>query len=167
MKTVIALACQPLWPAYSEAITRGDVVWVRRTLRSSILIACAPTLPSSVLLVVFGPRVLHWWAGPSVNPPLMLLTGLGLWAVLSGVGNILAMFLNAGNSLGPLAMLSNTRAGVNLVTSIYLTRRIGMAKVVYGSILAYSVFLIPLTFMIRRILRSMQLNRHSPIECRS
>lgn len=153
--TVVALACQPLWPAYSEAIARGDIAWVCRTLRSSILITCAVTIPSSALLVVFGPAVLHRWTGPAVNPSLMLLCGLGLWAILSGLGNTLAMFLNAGNSIGYQAIMAAIMAAANLVISIFLTRRIGVPGVVYGSILAYSAILIPLIFLIRRTLLSM------------
>jgi O-antigen/teichoic acid export membrane protein len=56
----------PLWPAYGEALTRGDVSWVLRTLKRSLLIALVVAGLPSVALVVFGRSVVQWWAGPLV-----------------------------------------------------------------------------------------------------
>jgi hypothetical protein len=39
----------PLWPAYGEAIARGDITWVRRTIVGSIVVAELVVLPFALV----------------------------------------------------------------------------------------------------------------------
>jgi len=72
----------PLWPAYSEALARRDVPWVRRTLGHSVLVVIAVSLPANVLLALLGTSILRFLVGPQVVPSTLLLVGLGSWGLL-------------------------------------------------------------------------------------
>ena len=97
---VLWFALSPLWPAYGEAIARGDGKWVRTTLSRSLLISAAAAAAGSGVLIVAAPRIIELWVGHAVAPPLLLLLGLGVWRVLDGIGSSLAMFLNGARVVG-------------------------------------------------------------------
>ena len=80
----------PLWPAYGEAIARGDVEWVRRTLRRSVTIAVSLSALVSAALVMLGPWLIHAWVGTAVLPSLLLLVGLAAWKTVEAGGSALA-----------------------------------------------------------------------------
>ena len=56
----------PLWPAYSEAISRGHMDWVRRTLVRSLLLVLVLTSTASMILLVMGHTLIHWWVGSRI-----------------------------------------------------------------------------------------------------
>jgi len=76
---LLGMVLAPLWPAYGEAIARGDKEWVRRTLKRSLTTAVGIAAVLSTLLVIFGDRIISIWVGHVVNPPFLLLLGLGIW----------------------------------------------------------------------------------------
>ncbi len=125
----------PLWPAYGEALARQDTAWIRKTLRRSIAISIGISVPLGIFLVVFGTRILHLWVGPKINPSLTLLIGLGVWCVLVSLSSTLATFLNGLSIMSFQVKVALFASIVNISLSIYLTRRIGIPGVLYGSIL--------------------------------
>jgi len=88
------MALAPLWPAYGEAIARGDMAWVRQTLRRSLALAVGSATVFSLALVVLGPRIIIAWVGNEINPPLILLIAFAIWKIVEAGGNALAVFLN-------------------------------------------------------------------------
>src|SRR5205085_10414125 len=95
---LVGMVLFPLWPAYGEAIARGDQIWVRRTLLRSLSAALVTTALLSVILVSFGRQIIALWTGQEVvDPSFMLLVGLGLWRVIDAGDNAVSMFLNGVN----------------------------------------------------------------------
>jgi O-antigen/teichoic acid export membrane protein len=150
--TLIVLALMPLWPAYREAITRGDSRWVRLTFRRSLHLVVAIGIPSSVVLVVLSDPLIRLWVGNAVQPSFLLIAGVGVWTVISGVGNAFAMLLNGAQVIRFQVIVASIMAVSNIVLSILLTQRIGVAGVVWGSVIAYSALeLIPLALYLPRL----------------
>lgn len=90
-------ALLPLWPAYGEALARGDTAWAKRTVIRSTIFATAVTLLGTTPLVLFGKPIVRAWAGQEVQPSFSLLLALGCWTVLSAVGTSISMYYNAAN----------------------------------------------------------------------
>ncbi|MFA7235540.1 MAG: oligosaccharide flippase family protein [Phycisphaeraceae bacterium] len=151
--TVLGFLIGPLWPAYAEALGRGDVAWIRRTLRRSLWLVLIASVPPSLLLMVFGRSILHLWVGDQVHPTWRLLVGMGLWAVLLGVSSALAMFLNAMNVVKLQVVCAVLMTICNITLSIILTHYIGVSGVVWGSVIAQTVtVLVPFAFVLPRLL---------------
>jgi O-antigen/teichoic acid export membrane protein len=155
-----ALMYAPLWPAYGEAVARGDVEWVKRTLVRSLgmtLLLCG--LPA-VVLVFWGKAIVHLWVGPEIQPPFLLLLGMGIWAVLVGLGSALAMFLNGANILKFQVVCAALMAGAALVLKIWLAKQAGVAGVIWGTVIAYSVFsALPMIFYVPWVLNDLRRSR--------
>lgn len=152
--TLLSYVLVPLWPAYRESLARGDGAWVKRTLRRSIVLAALVNIPSTVVLVVAGPLLLHVWVGSLVHPTTLLLVGLGTWTIMNTLNGPFAMLLNGANVVAFQAVCSVLMAVANVAISIYLVQRIGVSGAVYGSVISQLVFvLIPEVWYVRRFLR--------------
>lgn len=153
----VGMVLAPLWPAYSEAIGRADVGWVRRTLfRSVAATFVGSTLPCAAL-VLLGRPLMAFWVGTAIVPSWLLLTGLGIMTTLGQTGAAVATFLNGATAIRFQAVLAVLMAGLNLPISIYLTQKIGVSGVVWGTIVSGSVFTwIPMVFFLPAVLRRLQ-----------
>jgi O-antigen/teichoic acid export membrane protein len=146
----------PLWPAYGEALARGEIDWLKRTLFRSIVLVLAICIPTNIGLIFTGKRLLSLWVGPQIAPSFSLLLGIGLSQTLMAIVTPLSAFLNGLNILGWQAIFASLMAVTNITASIYLTRRIGVPGVIYGSVIAESLFLLlPFALLVRHTLRNL------------
>lgn len=152
----------PLWPAYGEALERQDHRWIRRTLFRSLMIAAGLSAILSAALVTFGNSILYFWVGARIHASPALLAGLGVWSVISAVSMAIAIFLNGLGLMRFQVIVACVGAPLNLGLSLYLTRRIGIPGVVYGSILSQlAVCLIPYYWYVRCYLNNRLCDAHS------
>jgi O-antigen/teichoic acid export membrane protein len=146
---LIGMMLAPLWPAYGEAIARGDTKWVYTTLKRSMAMAVSVTAVLSTILVVFGHGLIEAWVGHSVNPPMSLLAGLGIWKVLEVGGSTFSNFLNGANLLRTQVILAILMAISAIILKIVLIPMLGIAAVVVATILSYTAFVaIPWFFLV-------------------
>lgn len=150
---LVGFALGPLWPAYREALSRGDVQWVRRTFRRSIRLSLSVGgLVSAVLVVIGLPLIAVWVGTSSVQPSFALVLALGIWTTVSAVGNAVAMLLNGAQVMRFQVVTAVFMATANILLSIALTFRIGVAGVVWGSVIAFTVFsLVPVALYLPRL----------------
>ena len=154
VSAVVSMAINPLWPAYGEAIARGDVAWVRRTFFASLLTILAFTIPVCIVLVLLGPLILRAAVGKSFHAPLGLLIALAVWAVTWALTTAVTAFLNGAGVLKEQAGIVVIASICNLGLSIYLTIHLGVIGVCLGSILTQLFIISPAYFfLVRSLLR--------------
>lgn len=151
--SLMLIMLSPIWPAYSEAMARGDWAWVQATLKRSLVAGLCITISSGAVFVVFGGTMIARWTGGRILPSTILLFALAIWGIVGGVSACVGTFL-AASSIRFQAISAIAAAAANLLLSIYLTKSIGVSGVVFGSIIAQSVVQIPGLVLTRRILRS-------------
>ncbi len=134
---MVTMLIMPLWPAYGEAISRGDLPWVRRTLKHSLVAVFGGTLIASTALMLIARWVIGWWIGPSISPPFILLVGLAAWTVCENTGATLSIFLNGAGVMRIQAVVSLIFGVTCLATKVYLTRRYGTIAVPWATLLTY------------------------------
>lgn len=148
-----AMFLTPLWPAYGEALARGDIEWVRRTLVRSLYLTLLMVGLPAVALVFGGKAVVRLWVGPEIQPSFVLLLGMGVWAVLSSVGSGLAMLLNGANMMRFQVALALPMAACSIVMKVFFAWKIGLAGIIWGMIAAYTIIsLIPTVFYMPKLL---------------
>jgi O-antigen/teichoic acid export membrane protein len=140
-----------LWPAYGEAIVRGDSHWIQATFRRSMIIGLVVNVPYALLLLFFGNTALHLWVGNKITVPFIALAAFAIWTMMSSFNGAIAMFLNGANAIRFEAILGSVMACVNLTLSIVLTQILGLSGVIWGSVIAQAVIvLIPSSIYISR-----------------
>jgi O-antigen/teichoic acid export membrane protein len=153
----VATAVGPLWPAYGEAIARGDMDWVRQTLKRSLLLAALFSATAAALLLLLGPWLIGLWVGPALQVPMPLLLALGLWKTFEGVGFALAMFLNGGGLLRYQVITAWLMALGVLACKPWLVLHMGVGGAPLASALVYgAVTLLPLWWMLPRLMRQVR-----------
>lgn len=151
---VVATAVGPLWPAYGEAIARGDFDWVRQTLKRSLQLAALFSATAAALLLLAGPWLIGLWVGRELQVPASLLLALGVFKTFEGVGFALAMFLNGGGLLQYQLVTAWLMALVVLVLKPLLVLQLGVAGAPWATAAVYgAITLLPLAWMLPRLMR--------------
>lgn len=154
--TVVTMALTPLWPAYGEAIARGDGPWVKRTFYRTLRVAALFSTAMSLVLILGGQTIIHYWVGDVVRPSLLLLLGLGVWRVVEACGNCLAFYMNGANLMKMQAGIGFVSAFIKLGVKIMLVKSIGVAGIPWGNSVAFVLTSgLPFLFLIRRHLARM------------
>jgi O-antigen/teichoic acid export membrane protein len=157
LSMMIGILLVPLWPAYGEAIARGDIVWVRKTLVRSLWVVLLGVGVPSIIFVTFGPQLIKLWVGSSVQPSFMLLLGLGVLTVLVTMGNTLAMFLNGAGVIKFQIIFAILMSAAAVIAKIILAGAVGITGIIWGTIFSY-IFLtiIPTIIYVPRLFRRLQ-----------
>lgn len=159
---IVAMLVGPLWPAYGEAISRGDIGWVRKTLKGSLSLVFVAALAASSLLLLLAPRVIRLWVGTSIHPPFILLLGFSIWTVMDCCGNTVAMFLNGASIMRFQVIISCFFGIICIATKVLFTRHYGSAGVPWATILTYATLIaLPCLFYIPRILARLHVTRQT------
>lgn len=153
---LIGMAVMPLWPAYGEALSRGDVDWVRTTFWRSMKLVLAISVPSCALLAFTGPWILRVFFGKTMHAPMSLLIALAAWGVIAAISSSIAILLNGANYLKIQVIVAAIASICNLGLSILLTRRYGVIGVCLGSLITQIVLTIPIcSLAVRNLLRQL------------
>lgn len=148
---IIAMVMAPLWPAYGEAISRGDGAWVRRTFRRSVVTAALAAGGMSTVLVLLGPFLIRHWVGTAVHPSMLLIAGLGAWRIVEACGNATAFYMNGANLMRVQMWIAAATAVAMILLKIGLIHVIGPAGLPWGATVSFIVFSgIPYYVVIRR-----------------
>ena len=148
---VLAFVLNPLWPAYGDAVARGDISWVRRTLKISLILGMGGAALMSLFLVLAGPTLLRLWVGSAIEVPFALILGFAVWKVIEAFGNGSAMFLNGINAIGIQLAFAVINVIASVALKIWLVGIYGLPGVMYATCLAYGVIAIPpIVWVVRR-----------------
>lgn len=154
----LTIAGQQMWPAISEAIARGDIDWVKRRFRHSLMLALATSSGGSIVLLVFGRAFANVWVGADLVPPLALFIAFAAWTVYMTVITQYSYLLFAQERIRTLALLGLLLAVVNLAASILFTHWFGLVGPILGNLFAAGlVQLVPTVAISRRLSRELGL----------
>jgi O-antigen/teichoic acid export membrane protein len=131
------VALAPLWPAYGEAIARGDLQWVNRTLVRSLQVTALASVLVASLLIVGGNTILALWVGPGFGVPLAFRLGFGIWTTVATLGAAVAMYLNAANLMRVEVACAVVWVPASLVLRVVMVSRFGISGVPWAMVVAY------------------------------
>ncbi len=160
--SVLSMMLAPLWPAYGEAIARGDTDWVQRTLVRSLKVAALAACLMSLTLVWSGEALLRLWVGHELSVSPYLLVGLGVWKVLETTGNAVAAYLNGAHVVRAQVFIAITTAVAALSFKLWLLPRWGVAAVPWSTAAAYFMFAaVPYAVLVPRLLLAARRKAHA------
>jgi O-antigen/teichoic acid export membrane protein len=134
--TLFGFVLAALWPAYTTALAKGDVDWVSKAFRGSVLLGLAINLPLAAAFAVGGDALIALWTGEQADPPQSLLNVFAIWAALNALGAPLAIVFNAAGVLRFQIVCALTMALSNIILSIMLTQRVGVTGAMLGTVIS-------------------------------
>jgi O-antigen/teichoic acid export membrane protein len=148
---LLVMALAPIWPAYSEAVARGDAAWTRATFRKSLALGAAFTALSGAGLVVLGRPLVRLWTHGAVEPSYGLLVAMLGWNLTVAFGSALSTFLNAVNALRVQVITSIVLTFIGTAARLFFCRWYGPTGMVWGTTLSYLlVVMLPTVLESRR-----------------
>lgn len=84
----------PLWPAFGDALARGDHAWARRVLTRALLVALALGTGAALVILIAGRSIINVWSGHHVLPTPWTLSGFACWSIVTALVGTLTVFLN-------------------------------------------------------------------------
>jgi O-antigen/teichoic acid export membrane protein len=160
-----AMLVAPLWPAYGEAISSGDMAWVRKTICSSLVAVLVLASVASATLLLLSQRLIHWWVGSRIHPPFLLLAGLAAWTVLNCCGDALASFLNGASVIKFQVAIALVFGIVCVTVKILFIRHYGIAGIPWATGLTYILCAaLPYLLYVPRVIKQMDLNQTALIQ---
>ena len=132
-----ALISPALWPAYTEAIVRQDVHWVRRTFWLTLSVNLSIAVAFAVPLTFFGRTLIGWWAGQTAVPTQTLLYWMAVWILISSAMNSVGCLLNGAGRIKGQSVYGTITAAVSITLGCLLVTRYGIVGVVAGMVVAF------------------------------
>ena len=156
VRSLASMFVIPLWPAYSEALARGDAGWVKRTAVRSVVLTVLIFSPLVVGFVILGKPIVHVWVGPQIHPSFLLLWGAAVWVVVDLCGNAVGIFLMGANRLKFLVIGYAAAAVAVLPAKVYCARAFGIAGVVWATAVITALGTVASVLYAAHVLRQIQ-----------
>jgi O-antigen/teichoic acid export membrane protein len=134
----LAMMNSPLWGAYADAHSKGDVAFIRRTFKASMLMTLGVSLSGAAFLFFSSEWLLHYWTGGNVLVPSLLLGLMALWTVLECCGAAFAMFLNGVQVVRPQVIVVSVFCILVLPLKIWGVNSLGLIAIPLVTILVYA-----------------------------
>lgn len=132
---VLQLPLLPLWPAYAEARSRGDGVWIASTFRKSLLYAICMGVTAGIAIALFGLQILLLWTGKEeALPTIGTLIGFSIWVALVGSVSAVTVFLNSFGALKGQAWGGALSAAAMLVVMPSMVARFSVTGAIISMI---------------------------------
>jgi O-antigen/teichoic acid export membrane protein len=93
----LAAGTSGLWPAFGDALARGEWVWLRRTLVRAWYFTGAVALISVGALCLAMNLISVRWLHAASAPAFGLMLALAAWTLLEALGNVSAAVMNSAN----------------------------------------------------------------------
>lgn len=135
----LAMINMPLWGAYADAHAKGDVAFIRRTLRASMLLTLVGALLGALLLFACSEWVLNYWTHGNVEVPILLIGLMALWTVFECCGGAFAMFLNGVQVVRQQVIVVSVFCVLVLPLKIAGVEQIGLIAIPLASVIAYAL----------------------------
>jgi O-antigen/teichoic acid export membrane protein len=150
---VITSALAQVWPASAEALSAGDLPWVRRTFPRLLLALGAVSGVASLALLLLARPLVRLWVGGSYEGPMLLIAALAIWTTYGAVMGQCSQLLNAAKVVRPQVIMATVMTAVNIPASIWLADKIGVAGPVVATIVCHVLVAgIPTALLVRRLL---------------
>jgi O-antigen/teichoic acid export membrane protein len=88
----------PLWSAYTEAWIKGEIGWIKRSIKKMKIVWSLLVL-ANVFLLILSPYIFKIWLGGKIEVPITLSFGLVLFFSIINFGRIFLLFINGVSKL--------------------------------------------------------------------
>ncbi|MBI5915633.1 MAG: MATE family efflux transporter [Bacteroidetes bacterium] len=133
-----------LWAATVEAYQKGDLEWVKNTLRSTMKIWVG-TLLLSLLMIAAAPVVFEKWLQGKLEIPMVLTVSVAVSIAITTWVNMFNLVLNGTGKIRLQMYAWILASVVNIPVSIFFATTLGMGSV--GIVLGTVASMVPLAIL--------------------
>ena len=151
---LIGAALLGMWPAFAEALARGDLPWARKAFMRSLVLGFVVMGTLCVAITLGMPWLSQHWLGMPSAPSMVLPVLLSVWAVLETLGQISGTLLNGAGIVRAQVVIAVLMSATAFAGKWLLVAEFGVWGAVLATIVAYSLITVPtVIWLLRRTLR--------------
>lgn len=132
---IFVMLLNPLWSAYTDAYTKGELLWIKNKITNLIYIWIA-MISAIFVMVLLSEKIIEWWIGSQIKIPIRLVVYMAIYTIISTWNNIYAFFLNGIGKIQLSIYQGIAIALLNIPLSIYFSRYLGLglSGIILGTI---------------------------------
>ena len=152
---VFTLFLQPLWPALTEAVERGDFWWAKKALKRAFMLTMGLGLTSALVLVFWGRAILTFWVGEDAVPKDEMIYAFAAYILSASLGGVVVTFLNNNRYLRIQLYIYAIASLIVFAVKIPAIHAFGVSGMMWATTLGYTLFFyIPAGIFVYRVLQS-------------
>lgn len=164
---VVSVFAAPLWPLIGEALSKGDIAWIRSITRKTAMLSTSLVAALALIGLIAGPLAIAWWLGGAIAPSHLLLAGFGLMGVLQSIASPWFMTQNAAGVLGPQT-IGFALYALTLPVKWWVSSQWGVDWIALVGATGYAVFVLPSAYVgYRRTMNRAATNEYFAPDARS
>ena len=137
---VVSILSMPLWGANGEAISKGDISWIRKNTQRMSIIMGSITLSIALFLIVASKLIFGIWMGPDFMFSFSSLIWMCVMQVLHSFISPWFMVLNAYGIVNKQILLFAIYTPISFVLKFYLSSIWGIGAIpMVGAILYFLI----------------------------
>jgi O-antigen/teichoic acid export membrane protein len=134
--SLMVVLSQPLWPAFAEAAHTADRRWIRRSLLRGTALMVGATAAGSVILLLWGERLLRLWLHADLGIGTALLWAISAWVVTQALLRVPGLLLNGLLLIRFQIGVFSVATLVSFALKFLLVRWLGTAGILWGTSIA-------------------------------
>lgn len=124
----------PMWPAITDSINSGDLIWRKKAVRKLLKFSLIYTIFSAIFLSVFGSKIISIWTSKIIEPSSLLIFYLSIFLVVKVITNVIGTILKAYGEIKKQTFPTFFEALLHLIFCFLLGNYFGINGYVLGMI---------------------------------
>ncbi len=148
---VYTIILNPLWPAFTDAYTKEDYVWMKNTY-SKMLKLYGMLCIMVALVVMLSPFIIKLWVGEIVTVPFFLTVSIAVYTLLHSWDSLQVILINGTGKVTLQSFIILIGLVLHIPLSLFLGQYIGIYGVVASMSVINLIYASVFTTQIRKIL---------------
>ncbi len=136
---VVLMITNPFMPAYGEAKARGDWVWIKKTLKRTLITSTLISIAMVLPLCLLAQPIISRLTDGEIVPPTGLIWTFAIYTVIACVVTPASVMLYGIERVGAQAIFAFINAVLNVILGIILTRSFGVTGMVAAMTIALAL----------------------------
>jgi O-antigen/teichoic acid export membrane protein len=134
---VVNVFLQPLWPAFGEALGRGDYAWAKHALGRASIWTFLIGGSIALITAMFGKTLVQYWIGYTVELPSALVYGSALMIWVLCYSGVVATFMNNEGLVQRQVTIYFVTVVVSLTLKVCFMHRWGISGIPWATSIAF------------------------------
>lgn len=148
---VYTIVLNPLWPAFTDAYTKQDYIWMNNTYKKMIKVFALLVL-MIVFIVAMSPIIYKFWVGDKVSVPFLLTLAIAIYTILHSWDTLQVTLINGVGAVKLQSYIISVGMIVHIPLSLFLGHFIGIYGVIISMCLINVIYASFFTIQINKIL---------------
>ncbi|MGV2860979.1 MULTISPECIES: lipopolysaccharide biosynthesis protein [Pseudomonas] len=129
---LVSIALFPLWPEIANAKAEGNGAWILKITRWAYYLTGTLAFIISLVLLLFGERLVNVWTHQNLTLPSPVLTGMAVFAVLTCIGTVQSMVLNGAGVIKQQVQLYIVYLFILFTAKVLATSTLGLVGMIWS-----------------------------------